>query len=117
MMDLVSLPDELFGTIESVRYVAICVNANIVLHQRPGIANASDASSDHYEELLVNPAVLLLTEQRGQVDCGGLEYVLIRYGNFFQFVQRLSDGHISVSLNPSEAVLTDVERIRTILSV
>lgn len=116
-MDLASLPDELFNTIESIRYVALCVDANIALHQRPGIANASDASSDHYEELLVNPAVLLLTEQRGQVDCGGLEYVLIRYGNFFQFVQRLSGGHISVSLDPSDSVLADVERIRTVLSV
>ena len=39
-----------------------------------------------YEELLVNPTLLELTRQRGNIDCGGLEYLVIRYGNFFQLV-------------------------------
>ena len=54
--------------------------------------------SDRYEELLVNPALLKLASQRGNIDCGGLDYLLVRYGNFFQFVLPESWGHVSVCI-------------------
>lgn len=57
---------------------------------------ASDAETDKYEELLVNPTLLKLTSQRGNLDCGGLDYLIIRYGNFFQFVLPMTWGHLSV---------------------
>ena len=115
-MEFTNLPQTLFNAIQDVRYVAICLGGDIALHQRPEISDASDASSDRYEELFVNPAVLLLTERRGRIDCGGLEYVLIRYGNFFQFVQPVPAGHLSVAIEPSAKVLDAVEQIRTTLS-
>ena len=115
-MELADLPSKLFDAIKAVRYIAICLEGDIVLHQRPEIANASDASSDRYEELLVNPAVLLLTERRGNVDCGGLEYVLIRYGNFFQLVQPMPNGHVSVAIEPAAADLPVVDQIRNIVA-
>jgi hypothetical protein len=31
----------------------------------------------------VNPAVLTLLGRRGELDCGGLDHVWIRYGNFW----------------------------------
>ena len=47
---------------------------------------------------MVNPTLLKLTSQRGGIDCGGMEYVLVRYGNFFQFVMPAPWGHVSVCI-------------------
>ena len=60
----------------------------------------SDQGSDFYEELLVNPALLTLARQRGDLDCGGLRHLVIAYGNFNQVVLPLPDGtgHLSVCL-------------------
>jgi hypothetical protein len=59
---------------------------------------SSGSESDRYEELLVNPTLLKLTSQRGNIDCGGLEYVLVRYGNFFQLILPARWGHVSVCI-------------------
>ncbi|HVF35559.1 MAG TPA: hypothetical protein VND91_09580, partial [Candidatus Saccharimonadia bacterium] len=53
----------------------------------------------------VNPALLVLATQRGEIDCGGLRFVLVRYGNFFQFVRRFDDGHVSVALEAGADVV------------
>ena len=45
--------------------------------------DASGLESDRYEELLVNPTLLTLATQRGNIDCGGLKYLIVRYGNKF----------------------------------
>ena len=58
----------------------------------------SSIESDRYEELLANPAHLTLTAQRGNIDCGGLDYLLVRYGNFLQFVLPAAGGHVSVCI-------------------
>jgi hypothetical protein len=42
--------------------------------------------SGKYEELIVNPTVLTLVRQRGNIDGGGVEFLLIRYGSFWQTV-------------------------------
>ena len=65
-----------------------------------GAAGASSAGSDTCEELLVSPTVLTLTRQRGSLDCGGLEYVLVRHGSVFQLVIPLADRHLSVCIEP-----------------
>ena len=46
----------------------------------------------------MNPTLLKLATQRGNIDCGGLEYVLVRYGSFFQFVAPARWGHVSVCI-------------------
>lgn len=97
-----------------VRYVAIYRGGVLELNEREGLANASRAESDRYEELLVNPTVLTILGQRGRIDCGGLSYVLVRYGNFFALVSPLPDGHVSVALEPSSD-LTAVERVRAVI--
>lgn len=86
---------------EQIRYVATYVDGRLELCERAGVTDASAPESDRYEELLVNPTLLTLLEQRGNIDCGGLSYVLIRYGNFFQLVTRVPGGHISVALEPT----------------
>ncbi len=84
-----------------VRYVAVYRDGILRSRERAGVAGASESESDRYEELLVNPAVLTLVRQRGNIDCGGVQYVLVRYGNFFAFVLPVAGGHVSVALEPT----------------
>ncbi|RLA07844.1 MAG: hypothetical protein DRQ51_04765 [Gammaproteobacteria bacterium] len=90
---------QIFKLSDDIRYVAIYQNGKLQMKSKSHTKNSSDNESDKYEELLINPLVLLATKQRGEIDCGGLDYVLIRYGNFFQYVQPISCGHISVCLD------------------
>jgi hypothetical protein len=95
-----ALIDALFGLTQAVRYVAIYSHGELSLRQRPELSLASAPESDRYEELLVNPTILTLTRQRGEIDCGGLDYVVVRYGNFFEFVVSIEGGHASVAFEP-----------------
>lgn len=97
MPDLV---DGIFSLTPHVRYVAVARYGELILRERTGLVGASAAESDRYEELLVNPTLLTLLGQRGRIDCGGLEYVVIRYGNFFQIVRPVPGGHLSVAVEP-----------------
>ena len=93
-----SIIEDLFQLSDAVRYVAIYRDGTLRSKSKEGTAGASNSESDHYEELIVNPAILCLTQQRGDIDCGGLNYVLIRYGNFFQLVCPADWGHVSVCI-------------------
>jgi len=64
----------------------------------------------------VNPAVLLLTRRRGAIDCGGLEHVVISYGNFHQLVIPLDDGHLSVAIERTAYPQSFVAPIRRLLN-
>jgi hypothetical protein len=84
------------------------------MYARQDLKNASATESDRYEELLVNPTLLFLLSQRGNIDCGGLAYVVVRYGNFNQLVVPLPDGHVSVALDSDtnlDATISDVQTI------
>jgi hypothetical protein len=104
---------KLFDSAPAVRYVALYLSGTLESRERPGLSNASGSESDKYEELIVNPTLLKLVQQRGNIDCGGAKYVLIRYGNFFEFVQPLEGGHISVGIEPGGNLM---ETVRTIQS-
>jgi len=79
-----------------IRYVALYRDGELTTSQRDDVSKASDSDSDRYEELLVNPALLLLVQQRGNIDCGGAGFVVVGYGNFLQLVVSLNNGHASV---------------------
>jgi len=83
---------------DSIRYVAIYKNGQLESKSKSNTVGASGSESDRYEELLVNPTLLKLASQRGNIDCGGLDYIMVRYGNFFQFVLPESWGHVSVCI-------------------
>ncbi len=85
----------------AVRYAAVYRDGILHSRERVALAGASAAESDRYEELLVNPAVMTLVRQRGNIDCGGVRYFVIRYGNFYQCVFPMPGGHVSVALEPS----------------
>ena len=90
--------NEIFALSSAVRYVAILRDGQLETKVKEGTSGASGSESDRYEELLVNPTLLTLATARGNIDCGGLDYLIIRYGNFFQFVLPTSSGHVSVCI-------------------
>ncbi len=90
--------NKIFSLSQYVRYVAILRDGKLETNSKEGTIDASESESDRYEELLVNPTLLTLATQRGNIDCGGLDYLIVRYGNFFQFVLPTSWGHVSVCI-------------------
>jgi hypothetical protein len=112
----VSLIDRIFRVSEAIRYVALYRRGELTSRQRSEVAGASTAESDRYEELFVNPTLLTLARQRGNLDCGGANFVLIGYGNFLQLVIDLPDGHASICFELGSAPLKHVDAIRAIVS-
>ena len=108
--------DVFFQISKQVRYVAHYLDGQLTLRERPGLANASTSESDKYEELIVNPAVLTLVRQRGNIDCGGVEFVVIRYGNFWQTVWPVKRGHVSLGLEPSADPLEHAKAIQKLIA-
>ncbi|HEX2137504.1 MAG TPA: hypothetical protein VHG30_16665 [Microvirga sp.] len=106
--------DRIFAVSPAVRYVALYRGGALKSRQRGDVAGASAAESDRYEELFVNPALLTLVRQRGNLDCGGARFVVVRYGNFYQLVIDLPDGHASVCFELGANPLDHAEAIRAI---
>jgi hypothetical protein len=90
--------ESIFKISDNIRYVAVYKNGQLESKSRSATLDSSISETDRCEELLVNPTLLKLASQRGNIDCGGLDYLLIRYGNFFQFVLPQSWGHVSVCI-------------------
>jgi hypothetical protein len=110
----VPLFEAVFAVSEAVRYVALYQGGALHSRQRPGIAAASAGESDKYEELIVNPTLITLLRQRGNIDCGGLSFVVVRYGNFIEYVQPLKDGHLSVGIETSADAFALASAIRAL---
>jgi hypothetical protein len=109
------LIEDVFSLSEDVRYVAAYLNGELSTSSRPGTAGASSSESDKYEELIVNPTLLTLVKQRGDIDCGGARYVLVRYGSFYQLVMPVRNGHISICIEPGADPLKLVEPVGSVL--
>ncbi len=103
--------ESIFELDAAVRYVAIYQDGELTTRSRDDLVGASAGESDRYEELLVNPTLLKLASQRGNIDCGGLDYLLVRYGNFFQFVHPTVTGHVSVCLEADSDVVNISQRL------
>lgn len=87
----------MFGLSEEIRYVAVYHHGKLDATSKPNLEGASSSESDKYEEIIVNPTLLTLLRQRGEIDCGGVEYVIIQYGNFIQCIHPVPGGHVSVA--------------------
>ncbi len=95
------LIDELLALSERIRAVAIYRDGDLVSRIRPGAPELWSPHTDRYEELLVNPALVTLIQQRGKLDRGGARYALIRYDKFFRLLVPIDQGHVSVCIEPS----------------
>jgi hypothetical protein len=109
------LINEAFEISEHIRYIAVYDNDGLLQKQRSDIDNASTGESDKYEELLVNPILIKLASQRGNIDCGGLDYFIIRYGNFFVLLVPTKDGHVNLGIEPNQNPLSTVEPLKALL--
>jgi hypothetical protein len=105
------LIDRVLALGADVRYVAVYRNGQLRCSTRPGLPGPSGSESDRYEELIVNPTLLTLLRQRGEIDCGGLEYVVIRYGGFYQLVHPIPGGHLSVAIESTADLSALIDRI------
>ena len=110
-----TLIDQTLNLSPSIRYVAVYLKGALISRQRDLIQGASEGESDRYEELLVNPTLLLLAKQRGDIDCGGLRSLLISYGNFRQYVRPYKDGHISVCIENAADPIHEGNQIDALL--
>ncbi|ROU00173.1 hypothetical protein [Histidinibacterium lentulum] len=114
--DLQHLVSDLFGVSSDIRYVSLLRAGRLHSRQRDGISESSSVESDRYEELFVNPALLNLAANRGNLDCGGLAWLVVRYGHFQQFILPIRDGHLSVCLELRARPEEHAEPIRQLLA-
>lgn len=104
-----------YGVSDEVRYVALHADRWLLVSSR--VADPTDATdrSDRYEELLVNPTLLTISGERGEIDRGGLRSIVVGYGSFFAFILPLVDGHTTISLPRTTdpiALAPAIERVR-----
>jgi hypothetical protein len=104
----------IFNFSSHMRYVAIYANGILESQQRDGLGDASAGESDRYGELFINPTLITAASQRGNLDCGGMNHLIVRYGNFFQILRPTTNGHVSVCValegNPIQ-IATQLEQI------
>jgi len=91
--------DNLFNFLDEIRYVAVYQDGELLFKQRQPTSDSSSSDTDKYEELLVNPTLLTTARQRGNIDCGGLRFIIVGYGNFYQLIKEIRNGHISICLD------------------
>jgi hypothetical protein len=107
--------DALFALSPAIRSVAFGRGGSVISRMRPHLNGASSRESDRYEELLVNPTLLDLTRRRGEIDCSGLEFLVIGYGAFRQLVLPVGDGHVSIAVERHADAASLVPRVRSVL--
>lgn len=88
-----------FEMAPEVRYIAVCEGRDVTMRLAQGTRTDTTPVSNYFEELLVNPTILVLTDHRGALDCGGTRYVVVGYGAFVQFITRTAQGTLSVALS------------------
>jgi hypothetical protein len=59
---------------------------------------------------------LKIVQQRGDIEGGGVKFVLVGYGNCPQFVRPVGYGHTSVAIEPTTDPLTLVSAIERTLA-
>jgi hypothetical protein len=97
-MNYDTIINDLLDSYHEIRYVAIYNKNDLISKQRDNVVGNSAVDTDRYEELLVNPVLLTAARQRGNIDCGGLKFIIVAYGNFHQLIKETSFGHISICL-------------------
>lgn len=95
------LVQDVFNLSSDVRYVAVSRAGMLTMQERGELTSASSSESDRYEELLVNPTLIALSRARGKIDCGGLRFLVVGYGNLHQLVLPIREGHVSVAFEPT----------------
>lgn len=98
-----------------IGYVALGNGQEVLMRPAPGLESDTTPESNFYEELLVNPTLLKLASQRGALDCGGLRYIAIGYGDFVQLIMPMQDGHVSLGVSRKAPVAELAARVGAVL--
>ncbi len=69
------------------------------------------------EELIVNPIVLELAARRGNLDMGGIRYVVIRYGTQYQLLIPYGEGHVSIGVELQDDPVVIASKVTTALKL
>ena len=109
--------DAIFALGSHVRYVAFGSAQEVDTRQRADIRDASSSESDFFEELLVNPTLLALARQRGELDCGGLRYLIVAYGSFNVIVMPLNAGHVTVGVALDADAVATAAQVAALVAV
>lgn len=106
-----------FFALGVVGYVALGAGQDVVMRMAPAVEGMTQTADDSnfFEELLVNPTLLKLAGQRGRLDCGGLNYIAIGYGDFIQFIAPMEGGHVSLGVASETDVPRLAGRVREVL--
>src|SRR5262245_28601456 len=108
------LHKDVFAISPDIRYVAVADGQQVQMRSRPDLLNASSSDSDRYEELLVNPTLLTLATQRGNIDCGGLRHLILGYGVFHPLVIPPPAGPLPI---PFDLGANPLDYLQAILAV
>jgi hypothetical protein len=93
------LAARLFALEPKIRYVAVNQAGTIVeMEQSLRHPATNSQETDRIEELIVNPIVIEITRRRGNLDMGGIRYVVIRYGTQYQLLMPYKEGHLSIGV-------------------
>lgn len=111
-----TLLDALLELSPTIRYAALHLGGGEpLLRERIGTPGASP-ESERWDELVVNPVLIELARRRGDVDCDGLDYLIVRYRRFFNLVLPLDGGHLSVLVDPETDPMPLISPIREIVT-
>ncbi len=108
---------DFFG-LGNVGYVALASGQDVFMRLAPAAKDLTQTTpeSNFFEELLVNPTLLALASQRGELDCGGLNYIAIGYQGFIQFIAKIKDGHVSLGVASDTSVADLSDKVTKILT-
>jgi len=111
------LASSLFALDENIRYAAVNQRGAIdEMLQRDGHASFNPPETDRMEELIVNPVALELFARRGNLDLGGVRFLVVRYGVQFQLILPWRAGHVSIGIEADGNPLAIAVRAAAVLS-
>ena len=109
---MTTIAKDVFALDPRIRYVAVNRKGAIAeLAQSVGHPSFNPAETDRMEELLVNPVALELFSRRGNLDLGGVRFLIVRYGLQYQVILPWPGGHLSVGAEADGDPVATAERI------
>jgi hypothetical protein len=98
-----------------IRYVAINRDGAIA-EMLQSLPSFNPAETDRMEELLVNPVALELFTRRGNLDLGGVRFLIVRYGLQFQVILPCRGGHLSIGVEADGDPVAIAERAAALVA-
>jgi hypothetical protein len=112
-----NIPRTLLSLDPKVRYVAVNQRGAIEeMVQSESHPSLNPPDTDRMEELIVNPVALELFARRGNLDLGGVDFLVVRYGLQFQLILPWRAGHVSIGIEADGNPLAIAERAVALLS-